>query len=109
MHEYDEQTEDLADEIFRYARARTRLDPIPLNHPRTEEELRELCGATVTPEGIGGSRALQLFSEVLEPACLSVDYTKYLLEHSSELLLWIWLYHISPGNLRLSQKFLLYR
>jgi L-2,4-diaminobutyrate decarboxylase len=78
MHEYDEQTDDLADEIFRYARARTRLDPIPLNHPRTEEELSELCGVTVTPEGIGGSRALQLFSEVLEPACLSVDYTKYL-------------------------------
>lgn len=78
MHNYDEHTDDLADEIFSYARARVRLDPIPLNHPRTEEELRELCEATVTPEGIGGSRALQLFSDVLEPSCLSVDYTKYL-------------------------------
>lgn len=78
MHDYNEHTDDLADEIFAYARARTRLDPIPLNHPRTEEELRDLCGATVTAEGIGGSRALELFADVLEPASLSVDYTKYL-------------------------------
>lgn len=78
MHDYNEQTDALADEIFEYARARTRLDPIPLNHPRTEAELRDLCGVTVTPEGIGGSRALELFADVLEPASLSVDYTKYL-------------------------------
>lgn len=78
MHDYNEQTDDLANEIFEYARARTRLDPIPLNHPRTEAELRDLCGVTVTPEGIGGSRALELFADVLEPASLSVDYTKYL-------------------------------
>lgn len=78
MHDYDEKTDALADEVFQYARARTRLDPIPLNHPRTEAELRDLCGLTVTPEGIGGSRALELFADVLEPASLSVDYTKYL-------------------------------
>lgn len=78
MHDYDEHTDDLADQIFAYARARTRLEPIPLNHPRTEAELDELCGPTVTPAGIGGSKALDLFATVLEPSSLSVDYTKYL-------------------------------
>lgn len=79
MHDYDEHTDDLADEIFSYARARVRLDPIPLNHPRTVDELRQaLGGSTITPSGLGGSQALQLFADVLEPASLSVDYTKYL-------------------------------
>lgn len=78
MHHFDEDTNDLADKIFAYARARTRLDPIPLNFPKSEEELRELCGPTITREGIGGDKALQLFSDVLEPASLSVDFTKYL-------------------------------
>ncbi|MFT7474985.1 MAG: L-2,4-diaminobutyrate decarboxylase [Verrucomicrobiales bacterium] len=78
MHEFDESTDALAEQIFRYARERTRLDPIPLNFPKTEDELRELCGPTITADGIGGSKALQLFTDVLEPASLSVDYTKYL-------------------------------
>ncbi len=78
MHQYSAETEALADEIVDYARWRTRLDPIPLDHPRTVDELRELCGPTVTPGGIGGHRALELFAEVLAPACLSVDYTRYL-------------------------------
>ena len=78
MHTYTAETEALADEIVDYARWRTRLDPIPLDHPKTADELRELCGPTVTPSGIGGHQALQLFAEVLAPACLSVDYTRYL-------------------------------
>ncbi len=78
MHHFDEEIDLLADRILEYAKARTRLDPIPLNFPKTEEELQELCGPTVTAEGIGGPRALDLFIDVLEPASLSVDYTKYL-------------------------------
>ncbi|MEL7155805.1 MAG: aspartate aminotransferase family protein, partial [Actinomycetota bacterium] len=78
MHIYNDDTEALADEIVSYARWRTRLDPIPLDHPRTEAELAAACGPTVTPAGIGGHEALQLFAEVLAPACLSVDYTRYL-------------------------------
>jgi glutamate/tyrosine decarboxylase-like PLP-dependent enzyme len=78
MHTYDEATDDLADEVVAFARWRTRLDPIPLDHPLTDEELTARCGPTVTPAGIGGHEALRLFSEVLAPACLSVDYTRYL-------------------------------
>ena len=78
MHHFDASIDELAERILEYAKARTRLDPIPLNFPKTEEELRELCGPTVTEDGIGGPRALDLFIDVLEPASLSVDYTKYL-------------------------------
>lgn len=78
MHEFDEETNALASKIFEYAQSRTRLDPIPLNFPKTEQELDELCGETITRDGIGGMTALELFTDVLEPASLSVDYTKYL-------------------------------
>ena len=78
MHDYDAETEVLADAIVEFARWRTRLDPIPLGRARTEEELAELVGPTVTTKGIGGHRALELFRDVLAPSCLSVDYTKYL-------------------------------
>ncbi|MGI9596050.1 MAG: pyridoxal phosphate-dependent decarboxylase family protein [Acidimicrobiales bacterium] len=78
MHDYTDETEGLAEEIVDFARWRTRLDPIPLGHARTAEELTEMVGPTVTPDGVGGHRALELFRDVLAPACLSVDYTKYL-------------------------------
>ncbi len=78
MHDYTDETEELADEIVRFARWRTRLDPIPLGHALTAEQLEEQVGPTVTAEGIGGHQALELFREVLAPACLSVDYTRYL-------------------------------
>ncbi len=78
MHHFDEETNVLASKIFEYAKTRTRLDPIPLNFPKTEDELTELCGETITRSGIGGTKALELFTDVLEPASLSVDYTKYL-------------------------------
>ncbi|MEL6980980.1 MAG: pyridoxal-dependent decarboxylase, partial [Actinomycetota bacterium] len=78
MHDYTDDTEALADEVVHLARWRTRLDPIPLGTARSEEELTELVGPTVTPDGIGGHRALELFREVLAPSCLSVDYTRYL-------------------------------
>lgn len=78
MHDFDEETDVLALKIFEYAQSRTRLDPIPLNFPKTEDELADLCGPMITRDGIGGLKALELFTDVLEPASLSVDYTKYL-------------------------------
>ncbi len=79
MHHYDDSTEALADKVIAYARARTRQDPIPLGSTATAAELAERCGGpTITAAGIGGVRALEIFADVLEPACLSVDYTRYL-------------------------------
>jgi glutamate/tyrosine decarboxylase-like PLP-dependent enzyme len=68
----------LTDAIVRYAVERVRMDPPPLDGPRSAGELRALAGATVTPEGIGGLEALKVFGEVLAPACISVDHPRFL-------------------------------
>ncbi|MEM7340161.1 MAG: pyridoxal-dependent decarboxylase [Actinomycetota bacterium] len=78
MHTHDAATEALADDILAYARWRTGLEDIPLDHPRTEADLDQSCGPTITPEGIGGPEALRRFSEILAPACLAVDHPRYL-------------------------------
>jgi len=78
MHIFDAEMDSLATKIFAYARARSELDPIPLDYPKTEDELRSLVGHTITAEGIGGDKALDLFAEHLAPASLSVDFPRYL-------------------------------
>jgi L-2,4-diaminobutyrate decarboxylase len=55
-----------------------RLDPPPLDHPRSPSELRTAAGPTVTPAGLGGIEALRVFEEVLAPACISVDHPRFL-------------------------------
>jgi glutamate/tyrosine decarboxylase-like PLP-dependent enzyme len=78
MHLVDNATEQLTDAIVRYAVARVRMDPPPLDGPRSPAELRALAGQTVTPDGIGGLEALRVFGEVLAPACISVDHPRFL-------------------------------
>src|SRR5829696_3115948 len=41
-------------------------------------ELRAAAGPTVTPGGIGGLAALKVFTDVLAPACISVDHPRFL-------------------------------
>ncbi len=78
MHSHDQATEELTDAVIRYAVARMRLDPPPLDQPRTPRELREAAGPTITGVGIGGAEALRVFEEVLAPACISVDHPRFL-------------------------------
>ncbi|HKA04315.1 MAG TPA: aminotransferase class V-fold PLP-dependent enzyme [Acidimicrobiales bacterium] len=53
------------------------MDPPPLDHSRTEAELRARAGATVTPEGLGGVEALRVFADVLAPSCISTDHPRF--------------------------------
>ncbi len=78
MHRRDSSTEVLTQAIMRYAIDRVRLDPPPLDGPRTAAELRAMAGRTVTPKGIGGLEALRVFGDVLAPACISVDHPRFL-------------------------------
>ena len=78
MHEYTAETDRLAQAVIDYARKRLQLNPVPLDGPRSYEQLHATVGETVTPEGIGGERALALFDEVLSKACISVDHPRYL-------------------------------
>ena len=78
MHRYTDETERVARAALVYARDRLRLHPVPLDGPRTAEELTELAGATITEDGLGGEAAMRLFAEVLAPATISIDNPRFL-------------------------------
>ena len=78
MHRHDSSTEVLTQAIVRYAIDRVRMDPPPLDGPRTPAELRAMAGRTITADGVGGLEALRVFGDVLAPACISVDHPKFL-------------------------------
>jgi glutamate/tyrosine decarboxylase-like PLP-dependent enzyme len=78
MHRRDRTTDELADAIVQYSLERTRLDPPPLDFPRSEASLRSDAGPTITPAGLGALEALRVFRDVLAPACISVDHPRFL-------------------------------
>jgi glutamate/tyrosine decarboxylase-like PLP-dependent enzyme len=77
MHQFNSEVEELAKEVLEYSLLRLRTDP-PLDGPKTEEELFNLVGNTITEKGLGGHQALKLFKEVLAKACISTDHPRYL-------------------------------
>ena len=78
MHGFDADTEALGEAILTYAEKRMRLQPVPLDGPKTFEELEAVAGHTITAEGMGGLAALKLFGDELAKACLSSDHPRYL-------------------------------
>ncbi len=78
MHRHDTSMEVLTQAVVRYAIDRVRLDPPPLDSPRTLAELKAMAGRTVTPKGVGGLEALRVFGDVLAPACISTDHPRFL-------------------------------
>jgi glutamate/tyrosine decarboxylase-like PLP-dependent enzyme len=69
--------ERLSEVVLHYAVDRMRMDPPPLDHPRTMDELRAAAGTTITAKGMGGEAAMRVFADVLAPACLSIDHPRY--------------------------------
>ena len=78
MHGFDADTEALGEAILTYAEKRMRLQPVPLDGPKTFEELQTVAGNTITADGMGGLAALKLFGDELAKACLSNDHPRYL-------------------------------
>jgi L-2,4-diaminobutyrate decarboxylase len=78
MHMQDPSIEVLTQAVLRYSVQRMRLDPPPLDGPRTEAELRAMAGDSITKHGLGGLEALRIFTDVLAPACISTDHPRYL-------------------------------
>ncbi len=78
MHRHDSSAEVLTQAVVRYAVDRIRLDPPPLDGPRTYDELKALAGRTITSAGVGGLEALRVFGDVLAPACISIDHPRFL-------------------------------
>jgi glutamate/tyrosine decarboxylase-like PLP-dependent enzyme len=78
VHGFNADTEALGEAILNYAEKRMRMHPVPLDGPKSLEELQAVAGNTITPEGMGGLAALELFSSELALACLSNDHPRYL-------------------------------
>jgi L-2,4-diaminobutyrate decarboxylase len=77
MHDSSPETLELREAVFEYARARMEYDPAPLDAPETLENLQRLAPNSVNESGLGGREALNLFAQVLAPACLSTDHPGY--------------------------------
>jgi glutamate/tyrosine decarboxylase-like PLP-dependent enzyme len=78
VHEINKETKALREAIFEYVRVRMDYDPAPLDSSKTEVELLNQAGQTVTEYGLGGHAALKLFEEVLAPATISTDHPGFL-------------------------------
>ncbi|WP_462187574.1 MULTISPECIES: pyridoxal phosphate-dependent decarboxylase family protein [unclassified Frankia] len=78
MHRFDGQTADLVRAICDFARVRLGFDPVPLDAPLSRDELAAAVGSTITAEGIGGRRVLEVFDEKLSRACISTDHPRNL-------------------------------
>ncbi|AIC47374.1 pyridoxal phosphate-dependent decarboxylase family protein [Rhodoluna lacicola] len=78
MLEVNEDSIKLREEVFAYARKRLEYDPAPLDGPQSPSWLREKAGITISEQGLGGSQALEIFSEILAPATISTDHPNYL-------------------------------
>ena len=77
MHQFNQELENLAQEILQYSLLRIKENP-PLDGPMSENELNTLVGNTITEKGLGGSETLKIFVDVLARACISSDHPRYL-------------------------------
>lgn len=78
MHEIDIDLIEMTLDVMKYAINRiTDMDP-HLGKPKSERELRSLVGETVTPAGIGGEKAFELFRDVLVKASVPIDHPRHL-------------------------------
>jgi len=78
MHSSSAATKTLREQVLKYARERMELDPAPLDGPQTLKYLQEHASGTISETGLGGTKALKVFEEVLAPACISTDHPGYL-------------------------------
>ncbi len=73
MHSWDESTDLFAHSVIGYAIERLRIPKDTRWGAVPAEQLAEALAGTVSAEGVGPHRALQLFRDVLLPACRPMD------------------------------------
>jgi glutamate/tyrosine decarboxylase-like PLP-dependent enzyme len=71
-------TVEMTLDVMKYAIGRITNQNPELGHPKTEAELLALVGETITPKGIGGEKALQLFRDILVKATVPIDHPRHL-------------------------------
>lgn len=78
MHKVNDATVELREAIFSYTRNRLNYEPAPLDGTKTNVELRDQVGQTISEQGLGPIQALNVFADHLAPATLSTDHPGYL-------------------------------
>ncbi len=73
MHTWNSDLEQLAASVIGYASERAKLAKDPRWGARDATELAEALDGVVNESGVGGHAALELFREVLLPACRPMD------------------------------------
>ena len=78
MHDIDIELIEMSLDIMKYAISRVTQRNPHLGMFKSEAELKALVGETITPEGITGEKALQLWKDVLSKATVSIDHPRHL-------------------------------
>ncbi len=78
MHTIDIELVEMTLDVMKYAIDRISNVTPDLGSPKKEEELLRIVGETITPEGIGGENAFQLFRDVLVKATVPIDHPRHL-------------------------------
>lgn len=78
MHNVDIDLVEMSLDVIKFAIGRISDTDPQLGFPKKAEELKALVGDTITPAGIGGERAFELFRDVLVKASVSIDHPRHL-------------------------------
>ncbi len=78
MHNIDFDLVEMMLDVMKYAIGRITDTSPELGFPKSEEELKNLVGETITEKGIGGENAFKLFRDVLMKASVSIDHPRHL-------------------------------
>jgi L-2,4-diaminobutyrate decarboxylase len=77
VHTYDTSVARLGEAVLAYASERMKMDPVPLDMPKSFEQLTAEVGQTITRGGLG-EKVLGIFTDQLAPTCISTDHPRYL-------------------------------
>lgn len=78
MHKLDMGLVEMTLDVMKYTLDRVSNINPELGTPKKEEDLYEMIGETITPEGIGGEVALKMFRDILVKATVPVDHPRHL-------------------------------
>ena len=78
MHDIDIDLIEMSLDIMKYVIHRITETNPKLGRFKSEQELKELVGETITAKGIGGEKALHLWKTVLSKATASIDHPRHL-------------------------------
>ena len=78
MHKIDIDTVEMTLDVMKYAISRISNTQPDLGAPKKEEDLKEMVGDTITPDGIGSEKAFSLFRDILVRATVPIDHPRHL-------------------------------